>query len=150
MMSATLPAHAYSTTPWGPVEAPDHSIEAHGSFTWYNRSVGTTGTVSYAAVDPSKVPNCAYVRFDYYQADVYLSSARRSACLNGQRSRSTGFNFTQLGPHGGITVIWVCVGVQTSSGDVDKACSNSAYARPSADDGTVPDLPALPDVEQTV
>lgn len=73
--------------------------ETTGSLTWHNRSVEVQGSVSDFAD-----PHSTIVYFDFWHHNVHLSFTNRTA---GPRKRNHPFHFTEPGPSGGITRVWV-------------------------------------------
>ena len=150
MSTLALPAHAESSSAWREYDSYDQVL-AHGSFTWYNRSVAVSGTITDPRTDPNGlyIYPCSYVRFDFYQSSVFLSTQRRGICPhNAASSHTRGFSWTEGAPRGGITEIRVCIGAQAYDGsDSDTVCD--WYGRNEAVNSGQ-DLPALPDVDVTV
>jgi hypothetical protein len=95
------PAYAFPTSHFFGVATWGATV---GDLTWYNRSVGVTGNVT-----DNIGGSYTKVRFDFWAGErqVFLSSETRTIT-----SDTRGFNFTEPGPVGGITVVDVtlCTG----------------------------------------
>jgi hypothetical protein len=92
-------ASAEPTTQFGPLYTTGGRTAM--TFTWYNRSVGAQGYVENYGLGTTTV------KFKFYQGSTLLATQTRSAS-----AQVKSFNFTQVGPAGGITEVdlEVCTG----------------------------------------
>jgi hypothetical protein len=93
-----LAGTAHASDPWTPFGAYSTSAGgSRGTITWYNRSVRISGWVS-----DNDAAGSNQIRFGFFQGNTPLDGQTRTAS-----NEVLDFGWTQEGPRGGITMVWI-------------------------------------------